>query len=180
MKFPSIKSLLQSVKTVLNRFPFEMLFALTGSIAAITLAELNGIRPNAEMWCLRVLMMANLGLLISLATSLFCESRQIKKQLRLIIKAIAAVIGVCFIFLINPLEHYADHIRFFLLSLGFHLLVSFAAFIKPGNILGFWRFNAILFFRFLTSALYSAVLFGGIAAAMGAMNFLFNFNCFLF
>ncbi len=64
--------------------------------------------------------------------------------------------------------------RFALVSLAFHLLVSFAGFTDKGHINGFWQFNKALFLRILASALYGVVLFLGLAAALGAMNFLFN------
>jgi hypothetical protein len=176
MKFPSIKNLAQSAVTVLKRFPFEMLFALIGAVAGITLTELTGISQSAEIWCVRLIMTANMGLLVSLATTLYCESKGIKRGTSFIFKVIAALFGASLIFLINPFKNESDYIRFFLLSLSLHLLVAFAAFIKHGHIQGFWQFNKNLFLRFLTSVLYSAVLFGGIAAAIGAMNFLFNFK----
>lgn len=176
MKFPSIKNLAQSVVYVLKRFPFEMMFALIGAVAGITYTEINGLNLPAEIWCMRLIMTANLGLLVSLATTLYCTSKGITGSKLWVYKIVAALAGASLIFLINPFRHEADYIRFFLISLSLHLLVSFAAFIKPGHVQGFWQFNKTLFLRFLTGALYSAVLFGGISAAIGAMNFLFNFK----
>lgn len=176
MKFPSIKNLAQSAASVLKRFTFEMLFALMGAVAGITYTEINGLNLPAEIWCMRFIMTANLGLLVSLATTLYCASKGITAGKLWVYKIVAALAGFSLIFLINPFQHQADYIRFFLMSLSLHLLVAFAAFIKPGHIHGFWQFNKTLFLRFLTGALYSAVLFGGISAAIGAMNFLFNFK----
>jgi len=174
MKFPSIQNLFDSFKYVLKRFPFEMFFALTGTIAAIVNVETQQVNYIAENWCVRLIMVANLGLLISLATTLLCESKRIEKQQRLVFKLIAAVLAASLLFVINPLENSADYIRFFLLSLSAHLLVAFAAYTPGGLIQGFWQFNKTLFLRFLTSVLYSAALFLGIAAALGSMNVLFN------
>jgi uncharacterized membrane protein len=67
MKFPSIQNLFDSFKYVLKRFPFEMFFALTGTIAAIVNVETQQVNYIAENWCVRLIMVANLGLLISLA-----------------------------------------------------------------------------------------------------------------
>ncbi|MES2278080.1 MAG: DUF4153 domain-containing protein [Bacteroidota bacterium] len=176
MKLPSIKKLTESAASVIKRFPFEMLFALTGTIAGICYIELQYIRPAAESWSVRVLMMANLGLLLSLAATLYAGSKNLSGRNTLLLKLAAAVFAVALIVLINPYTREADRTRFFLLSLAFHLLVAFAAFTNRGHVQGFWQFNKALFLRFLTSVLYSVVLFGGISAAIGAMNFLFNFN----
>lgn len=176
MKFPSIKIITEQAGAVLKRFPFEMLFAFTGTAAAICLTELSRTATLAEAWCVRVIMIANLGLLLSMAVTLYTESRQIKGAGNLVFKLIAALAAAGLLFMINPYLNKADYTRFFLFSFGLHLLVAFAAFLKPGHIQGFWQFNKTLFLRFLTSVLYSAALYAGIAAALGAMNFLFNFK----
>lgn len=174
MAFPSLKNLYQSFNYVVKRFPFEMLFALIGTLAAITNVELQNISPSGERWCIRILMTANLGLAISLAATLYCESRSLRNTL--LFKSVAAIVAASLLFLLNPFDYGADYIRFFLLSLAVHLLVAFSPFTRPGFIQGFWQFNKTLFLRFLTSVLYSAVLYLGLAAALGAMNFLFNVN----
>ncbi len=176
MNFPSLKNLSESIKYVSRRFPFEVVFACIGTTAAIAHIELDGIREVADNWSLRILMTASLGLLLSLACTLFIESSGFKQLKSLLLKAAAALLATSLIFLLNPLTNHADQMRFFLLSLSFHLLVSFSAFIRRGSIQGFWQFNKTLFLRLLSGILYSAVLFLGLAAAIGAMNFLFNVN----
>lgn len=174
MKFPSIKNLAEGAVTTIKRFPIEILFALTGTIAATVNVELDNLNPVAESWCVRVIMMANLGLLLSLSASLFTGSRNFSKGKTWGIKAGAVVLALLLLLLIDPDHNQADWIRFFLLSLAFHLLVAYAAYTGKGHVQGFWQFNKTLFLRFLTSALYSAVLYGGLAAALGAVNLLFN------
>jgi hypothetical protein len=176
MKFLSIKNLAQNALVTIKRFPFEVLFALAGTIAGSIKIELSYLNRVNENWCMRTMMVANLGLLLSLSASLYTESKGATGGKKLLIKLGAAVVAIVFIFIINPGERESDYIRFLLLSLSFHLLVAYAAFTNKDHIQGFWQFNKTLFLRFLTSALYSAVLFLGLAAAIGAMNFLFNFK----
>ncbi|HTE00617.1 MAG TPA: DUF4153 domain-containing protein [Mucilaginibacter sp.] len=174
MKFPSIKSLAESVKSTLMRFPFEIAFALAGTIAAtISLNRATYFDPFAGPY-LRIMMTANLGLLLSLSATLFAESRNLKTSSTVILKIIVFIAAACLFFALNPLLRSYDYLRFFMLSLGFHLLVAFAAFTAKGHIHGFWQFNKTLFLRFLTSALYSGVLFLGLAAAIEATKFLFG------
>ncbi|MET3501047.1 hypothetical protein ABIC45_002659 [Mucilaginibacter rubeus] len=176
MKFPSLKNLLQSAVNTIKRYPFETLFALAGTIAATIEIELNHLNRISENWCMRTIMIANLGFLLSLSATLYTQSKGWKTTKIVLAKIAAAVIAVLFIFIINPPERQADYTRFFLLSLAFHLMVSFAAFTGKGQIRGFWQFNKTLFLRFLACMLYGVVLFAGLAAAIGATNFLFNFK----
>ncbi len=176
MKFPSIKNLARGAKNTIIRFPIELLFALAGTIAATVNVELNNLSPEAESWCTRVIMIGNLGLLLSLSATLFTESRGTTGSKKWSIKIAAVILTVLLLLLIDPEKNQADYIRFFLLSLAFHLLVAYAAFTNKGHIQGFWQFNKTLFLRFLTSVLYSSVLYAGLAAALGAMNLLFNFK----
>jgi hypothetical protein len=174
MKFPSIKTLLDSFSKVVKRFPFEILFVLTGTVAGIINIELENIDLHAENWCIRVMMMSNLGFLFSLAVTLYTESKAISDHKRLIMRIIATVLGGLTVLMINPMVHNSDSIRFVLLSLSAHLLVAFSAYTADGLIQGFWQFNKTLFLRFLTSVLYSTVLYAGIATAIGSINLLFN------
>ncbi|WP_184550191.1 DUF4153 domain-containing protein [Mucilaginibacter sp. FT3.2] len=176
MKFPSIKTLAEGFVSTIKQYPFELLFALIGTIAGTIEVELRHLNRVHEGWLMRGVMTANLGLLLSLSATLFVQSREMSKQNKAIIKVIAALFAASLIFIINPTAREADYIRFFLLCLSFHLLVAFAAFTGKGQVNGFWQFNKTLFLRFLTSVLYGVVLFLGIAAAIGATNFLFNFN----
>lgn len=176
MKLPSLQRLVQDAVKVISRFPFEIGFALTGTGAATAYAELNQLRPEAANWCLRLIMVSNLGLLLALSATLFSESRGyvFKKRIPLYFAAILITMGLLFV--INPMLRQSDYLRFFLISMGFHLLVSFVAFAGNQKLNAFWQFNKTLFLRFLTGALYSAVLYLGLAAAIGSMNFLFNFG----
>lgn len=176
MKFPSIKTLAEGFLSTLKQYPFELLFALAGTIAGTIEVELRHLNRVHEGWLMRGVMTANLGLLLSLSATLFTQSREMTKQSRRIIKVIAAIFAASLVFIIDPTAREADYIRFFLLSLSFHLLVAFAAFTGKGQVNGFWQFNKTLFLRFLTSVLYGVVLFLGIAAAIAATNFLFNFK----
>ncbi|RYZ96608.1 MAG: DUF4153 domain-containing protein, partial [Sphingobacteriaceae bacterium] len=147
---------------------------LAGTIAATINANNDTYDSQLETWCFRVMMMANLGLLLSLSATLFVESRDQSAKKGWLIRCLAAVFAIALLFIINPWERNYDYVRFVLFSLGFHLLVSFAAFTVKGHIQGFWQFNKTIFLRFLGGALYSVVLFLGLLAAIHATRFLFN------
>ncbi len=77
MKFPSIKTLAEGFKTTVALYPFEVTFALIGTIAATVNVELDNINRVGESWCMRIMMVSNLGLLLSLAATLYIRSRNI-------------------------------------------------------------------------------------------------------
>jgi len=173
MRFPSVKPLADSFISTARRFPFELLFALAGTVAGILyINNVSGEQFNESIYT-RIMMTTNLGLLLSLSATLFAESKGNK---RWALRSIVALLGGCLLFVFNRQLHIIDGLRFFLLSLAFHLLVAFAAYTAKGQVQGFWQFNKSLFLRFLTSGLYSGVLYVGLAAAIGASNFLFNLN----
>jgi len=176
MKYPSLVALAQSSKKAFFRFPLEILFALTGTLSATISIEIVDLNLNAESYLIRLILISVLGLSLSLSATLFSESRSIKNTPKYLLRLV--VIGLCIglFFLLDPLKQQSDILKFLLLVLSSHLLVSFSAYAGSGYINAFWVFNKTIFLRFLTGGLYSAVLFMGLSAAIGSMNFLFNFN----
>jgi hypothetical protein len=174
MKFPSLKSLGEGILNTCKRFPFEVLFALCAAIAGTAWARSHDYGSVYKDNCIRLLMMANIGLLLSLAASLYTESRGFGGLKKFLSKAVVALAGVGSFWLLNPFVRDNDTMRFFLLSFGFHLLVAFAAFTQKGMVQGFWQFNKTIFLRFLAGALYSGVLYLGLIAAIFATKYLFN------
>ena len=176
MKFPSLQTFAHSIRSVLLRFPLEIGFALLGTVAATVLIEISELKVAAENFCLRLIMVANLGLVLSLSLSLFFESNAFSFLKKILLRVFIILLAIALFYLIDPLKRETDIFRFILLALAFHLSVSFAAYFGKGHINAFWQFNRIIFLRFLIGGIYSAALFLGLAAAIGSMNFLFNFK----
>ena len=172
MKFPSIKNLADSAFNTVKRFPFEILFALAGTIAQTI--HINRETYIEDSFYSKIIMTANVGLLLSLAATLYIESIGIQKKI--LVRFAISILAVSLFFIFNKQLRNIDYTRFFLLSLAFHLLVAFAAFTARGNIQGFWQFNKTLFLRFLSSVLYSGVLCLGLDTALAASKLLFNLH----
>lgn len=158
------------------RFPLEIGFALLGTLVATVFIEISDLNLAAESLCMRLILIANLGLVLSFSLSLFSESHSHSVLKKNLFRVIILLVIVGLFFLIDPLKRETDFFRFILLALAFHLSVSFAAYFGKGHINAFWQFNRIIFLRFLIGGIYCAVLFLGLAAAIGSMNFLFNFK----
>ncbi len=176
MRFPSISKLAKTASSVVKRFPFEILSALIGTIAATINVEVKYTNSEFENIVVRLMMAAELSLLLSFSATLFAEANKLNYAKKLMLRLAAVFLAVGLFFLIHPAERALDYLRFFLLLLGFHLLIAFAAFTGKNYVYAFWQFNKTLFLRILTAALYSIVLFLGIAAAISATNLLFGFK----
>ncbi len=169
MKFPTLKNVLSEGITTLKRFPLAIFFAFLGTITAMYLVETK----SEDELLIRLVMTCGLGLLLGISAVVYAEKTEKNKTLW---QLIALVISVLLFFVLNPFDNKVDAIRYFSISVALHLLVSFAPFIAKGQINGFWQYNKVLFIRILTAGLYSAVLFLGIAAAIGTTDLLFNIN----
>ena len=114
MKFPSIKTLADGFKTTVKLYPFEVIFALIGTIAATVNVELDNINRIGESWCVRIMMTANLGLLLSLAVTLYTRSRNVSPLKKWGLRGLVFVIAVQICTLLDPYYRQSDNLRFFL------------------------------------------------------------------
>jgi len=177
MKLTSVQSLLSEISKAIKRFPVEVIFAFIACIAATTLIQNEDKSFAITSWGWRVMMVCNIGLLTSFASSLYCRYKYLNRKSTAVLYFLSIGISVSFLFILNPMEQERDIVRFFLISFSLHLMVAFIAFIGKGDDTNaFWLFNKTMFLRFLAGVLYSAVLFGGLCAAMGATKFLFNID----
>ncbi len=174
MKFISIKTLTTSIINTVTRFPFEVVFALIGTIAATINVKHHEFGSIYFYTCIRITMAASLGFLLSIAVTLYTESKGIIGLKKATAKILAAFTALSLYGLINPYIREFDTLRFFLLSFSLHLLVAFAAFTQKGQINGFWQLNKSFFLRFSTGTLYSIVLYLGLLAALSSTKYLFN------
>jgi hypothetical protein len=67
-------------------------------------------------------------------------------------------------------------LRMFMIAVALHLFVSFAPFTDPGEINGFWHYNKTLLLRLIVTAVYSVVLYAGLALALAALDNLFGMD----
>lgn len=165
----SIEELTRNALPTLLRFPFVMLSAAVG-VAAVLLRVEND--PD-----LRYLMAASLGLSLFLGITLFAERRGWSKTISLVVQLGAAGLLVAYFFSLPPeqVDRQEEHmIRYLLLNLSAHMLVAFAAYTSRDEVPAFWRFNQILFLRILVAILFTAVLYGGLALALLAVDRLFR------
>ncbi len=177
MKLPSLELLKQSILTTVLRFPLALVAAVIGTLCVMLLVE-NKAADVAEHLFQKMLMTASLGLPLFFAVQIFCERSNMALWQRwaLHMAGVGALVGYFILLPAVTFEPESVMYRYAALSMAMHLLVAFSAFYVYSEVNGFWQFNKLLFLRFLTAALYSSVLYLGLAGALLAVDNLFNIN----
>jgi hypothetical protein len=169
VRIPSIRAAAEGARQVSIRFPFVLLSGLVAAAAGCAIAGMGRTPEPLEA----VFAAATLGLPLFVATSLAAErlgSRRLSILLGLLGVAALAGLALAWPHWTNPvrIRRYAQ------LSIGLHLLVAFLPWLDGRRQNGFWQYNRTLFLRFLTAALYSAVLYVGLSVAILAVDRLFG------
>ena len=171
MRFPSVALLAQHAMVVLRRFPWTL---AAGGLAAVTAnAGIDG--EAGDVWA-RATFVALLGLPVTIALTLLGEARGWSTGRRAITQLVGAVMLGLFFVVWPGIEWRHEAIRYAQLSAALHLAVAFLPFLGTAESGAFWQYNRRLFLGFLRAYVFSAVLFGGIAVALTALNQLFGMD----
>jgi hypothetical protein len=176
MRFQFLKSIYAGVKGTLLRFPLPVVMTIVATVAAnyiVSLDDSSGASPQIDT-AMRIIRTCFLGFPLALAIVLFLEKNKVPNVFINLCRV--ALIGVLLLyyFTLPGKLTVIDDVRFVLLTLAAHLLVSFLPFIDRNDNNGFWQYNRMLFMRLLTGLLYSVVLYMGLALALQALNSLFG------
>ncbi|MCB2230431.1 DUF4153 domain-containing protein [bacterium] len=173
-RFPSYQHVAGSAAATLKRFPLTLLAAVVASAAAVALIESDG-GEHASL-INRILSTAALGIPLFIALTAFAERLFNRYSRRLLFQLGGVVLLMIYYISLpdDPFDLYTDTLRFVLLFAGLHFLVAFVPYIGGAQIQGFWQYNKSLFLRILISALYTGVLYVGLAIALAALDYLFG------
>ena len=173
MRFPSVVEAAGRARETVIRFPLAL---LAGGVAAVAAWIAVGGPDSESTAVLRIILAALVGIPLLFVLVLDGERRGWSGSKRLLVSAVGLVVPVGFFLLGPDWSYILLFTRFFHLDLGLHLLVAFLPFIGVPSENGFWQYNRTLFLRFLVSALYSTVLYTGLALALAALDQLFGVN----
>jgi len=166
MRFPAIGDVVSAALRTARRFPFVLAVAAIATYAAIELEK----HPGSDQDYTRLLATATLGLPLLFALTLVAERRIRSVAIQWLLPA--AGVGALLAFW-SVWPHWSpalQGLRYVQLSVAFHLLVAFLPYLGFDEPNGFWQYNKALFLRILTAALYSAVLYAGLAVALLALD----------
>ena len=149
-----------------RRFPLLLACALLAATAGILLVNSSEDEPY-----IRLLAAATLGLPLLFALTLTGERRFAPGDARRWIVQGIGVLALVAFWAAWP--HWPEPVqvaRYFELSLSFHLMAAFLPYAGVDEQNGFWHYNKALFIRFLMAGLFAAVLYGGLAIALAALD----------
>jgi hypothetical protein len=176
MKLPSLESLYKEASVTFSRFPFVLLSSFLGAAIMIYAIEVDYLGEMNYQYLYNGVLACVLGISLFLSVTLHGEMNGWGKPAIYAVQGMMALVLIGYYFSLPEELTQTDIIRFLLFALTLHLLVSLAPYILRKEINGFWHYNEIFFIRFLTAALYSGVLFGGLAIAIVSFDQLFDMD----
>lgn len=172
MKLVSIEHLVEGAFTALKRFPLAIICSVLATITAIIFVD-HANEKDVKIY-INILMTLSLGMVSYIGLAVFAQRYTMRKSTVMAFHVAVAAIMVYYYFA-QPDEFTVKSIaRYIILLLSVHLGVAFAPYMVDTEMNGFWQYNKSLFLRFLTSALYSSVLFIGLSLALVTIDNLFN------
>ncbi len=174
MRLPSLESLVSKTSFTFKRFPFALAAAICGSVYCIFLVNLRYDVKESHYYYTNIIMTCYIGMLLFLAIQIFVERKKIKNPTALLLKLLAVAILIAYYFSLPAKFMVISFTRFSLFTIALHLIIAFVPFTAKDELNGFWQYNKILFLRILLSALYTIVLYLGLALAILAVEKLFK------
>ncbi len=171
-KIFDIDSVVRKFYQTTRRFPLSIIVAVVGTAVLLYAVE-NQISErelifNIVMYCM---LMLPISYSLHNCLELFSNDKQKKN---------AAIVGFSAIMLLTAFDIiYFMHGKPKIYRLGMwwvaaHLMTAVFPFYRYEHISAFWEFNKTIFINFLTAALYSFVLFLGLAGAIASIQALFS------
>jgi hypothetical protein len=177
MKLPSVHQIIKDSSRTFLRFPFALVSAAIGTMAALILVDYEG--PPSATVLFNILLASILGIPLLTAFALVAEKGKWGKSK----SSITQLVGVLLLaaYAISVPSDLADapiiHVlRLLILSIALHFFVAVAPFFRRGEINGFWHYNKTLLLQLLTAVVYSIVLNAGLSLALAALDHLFGIN----
>lgn len=181
MRLPNFSHLATAFSRAYNRFPLVLLTAIIGTVTACLL--IDDFRWDwgdvSKDFLVRLLMTCFLGLPLFTALRAFAESRAMK-ALPCILVDVAGVVFLTLYLIFNGIQAKdfmpLPMFRWFGFWLMFHLMAAVLPYLRKASVADFWEYNKQLLSNAVAAALYSFVMFAGLALAILAVDQLFNLN----
>lgn len=173
----SLQQLWLGALTTFLRFPMVLLSAITGTVAVITMIELEG-RHDSFEWLLKLVFVSSVGLILFFTLELLVRRYDFSQRGRMLSWLGGLAFLVLYYFLLPDEPELKPTLRHLALVLALHLMASYAMFLNKREENAFWQFNKSLFLRVLTAVLYSGVLYIGLVVAIVALDQLFSIEVY--
>jgi hypothetical protein len=171
MKLPSVGVLVSAARQTLARFPAVLFAAALAGVAGFIAVD----TPDDEFW-FKLMGTAALAIPLFLAVDLYAERKKLGLRARAIGWLVGSAVLTAYLIAWYGWSDPLGGIRWVHTALAFHLMVAVAPFIGVTELHGFWRFNWMILLRWLLAALYTQVLWAGIAIGLLALDNLFGLD----
>lgn len=172
LRLPTLGAAASAAERTARRFPLVLISAVLAATAGILIVNAS----DEEAPFVRLLATATLGMPLLFALTLTAERRFAAGDAARRWGLLGAGVAVLAVFwALWP--HWPEPVqvaRYVQASVAFHLLAAFLPFAGYDEPNGFWQYNKALFLRFLVAGIYAAVLYGGLALALAALDKLFG------
>jgi heme/copper-type cytochrome/quinol oxidase subunit 4 len=175
-RFTSLLALGQTARHTFERFPLAIFSAIVVAFAVhLIIDAFEADRATQALW--PVIMTAILGIPFFYALRVLGESRAWSRQLHLGVTLAGLILLVAYYLAMPTPVKGADIVSYLLLLAAVLLATSFLPFLGvAGEENGIWQYNKVMFLRLATAVLYAAVLYVGLALALGACDALLGFD----
>ncbi|MGD8496227.1 MAG: DUF4153 domain-containing protein [Gemmatimonadales bacterium] len=179
MRLPSIDELRAHAAAAFRRFPWTISAGLASAFMVIAAAEefadvFSFLTPGGEG--IELLVATTLALPLFFTVRLAQERALLSRGAALVVRLLGVVALGAVVWAWPGWSEKLQFLHYAQISLGLHLAAAVVPFLPAGELNGFWQYNRALFLRFLIGALYSVVLFGGLAIALVAIDNLFGLD----
>lgn len=175
-RFASLLTLAQQARQTFERFPLAIMSAIVAALAIHFIIDaFETDRVTGSLW--PVIMAAILGIPFFYALRVLAESRGWSRKLHLGVTLAGLILLVVYYLAVPTPVKGADVVSYVLLLAAVLLATSFLPFLgRAGEENGFWQYNKVMFLRLAMAVLYAAVLYVGLALALGACDALLGFD----
>lgn len=171
IKWPAIGTIVSEALNTFKRFPGVLLCAIIGAFA---LSHQLNVQLDENNWLIYLIFTCSLGAVLFFNAYLYFERNKIAGRDKYLYSVLIVIALVIYYFLQPEELNRISIVRFALINLGLHLMVSFVAFVNFDEPNGFWHFNQRIFIRLFISFFYSMVLYAGAALALVTIDYLFD------
>src|SRR5690606_13261371 len=151
---PSFNLIVDKTFKVAKDYPLECITSIVGTAAAIQMTYYSADKQYEQM-LLKIIMVAALALPSFLAITIRSTFRKLSPQRKYMEYGIIGIGLTLFLLSTSETLSTKDEIRFCMLSVLAHLMVSCAGFVGRGSTHAFWQFNKDLFLSIVTAGIFS-------------------------
>jgi len=176
MKYFPINKIKTDVLGAFKRFPLFITFCFVLTIVSIITIEFeNDFVWETKLNLYHFLSILSMGILFIMAATNFAEKVKLTVRKQFVMQGLFVLFMVLYYF-ISPQKFSTFELvmRIVAINLGLIFLVIYLPYHRDNNLSAFWQYTRTLFLRFMTTYLFTLILYLGLSLALLAIDVLFK------